>query len=69
MIVGALIGITAVCIIFGIQSIKNIIRHHKKLKELDTEFEKRFVERNIQYERRARSLHNKRINDYIKQKG
>ena len=62
MIVGALIGIMAVCIVMGIKAVQNIIRHNKKMRELERELDIKLERRKIRLERYERERHNQWIN-------
>ncbi len=63
MIVGALIGIIAVCIVMGIRIIQNIIRHNKKMKELERELHKKLEAGKLRLQRYEREMYNKSINN------
>ena len=67
MIVGALIGIMAVCIVMGIRIVQNIIRHNKKMKELERELDKKLEAGKLRLQRYEREVYNKGINNLIKQ--
>jgi uncharacterized membrane-anchored protein YhcB (DUF1043 family) len=63
MIVGALIGIMAVCIVMGIRIVQNIIRHNKRMKELERELDKKLEAGKLRLQRYEREVYNKGINN------
>jgi hypothetical protein len=67
MIVGALIGIMAVCIVMGIRAVQNIIGHNKKMRELERELDIKLERREVRLQRYERERHNKYINNLNKQ--
>jgi len=62
MIVGALIGIMAVCIVMGIRIVQNILKHNKRMRELERELDIKLERREIRLQRYERERHNQWIN-------
>lgn len=63
MIVGALIGIMAVCIVMGIRIVQNIVKRNKRAKELERELDKKLEAGKLRLQRYEREIYNKGINN------